>query len=266
METALAKSEEKALATVMDQFDLEDRAGAGLEGTDQESFATPFLSILQSGSPQVKKTDAKHIEDAEEGMLLNTVDNELFNGEEGVMIVPCAYRRAYVEWIVREDGGGYVSEYLPGEQPETQVDDKNRDIIVNAGDSDGHELKDTRYHYVLVVRADGSIEPMIIGMSRTQLKPSKALMSMVGKNVWPDGQKRLKSPPSYVWNYILKVVPQTNKEYSFWNWQVTRSSGVTDAAVIQAAIDFHKAVQSGDVREATDSQQAAEGTDGSDEF
>ncbi len=269
METALTKSDEKALANVMDQFDLEDRSGQGLEGTDQDAFATPFLSILQSGSPQVKKTDAKHIDGAAEGQLMNTVDFELFDGEAGVIMVPCAFRRAYVEWIVREDGGGYVGEYLPGEQPETKVDDKNRDIIVSTGEGhDGHELKDTRYHYVLIVRSNGTIEPMIIGMSRTQLKPSKSLMSMVAKNVWPDQQDRSKSPPSYVWSYLLKVVPQTNKEYSFWNWSVTRASGVSDPAVIQAAIDFHNAVQSGDVREATASQQETEGaaTGTSDEF
>jgi hypothetical protein len=260
-ETALTKADEKAIANVMDQFGLEDRAGEGLEGTDQEAFATPFLSILQSGSPQVKRTDAKCIEGAVEGQLMNTVSFELFDGEKGITIIPCAYRRAYVEWIVRENGGGYVGEYLPGEQPEIEVDEKNRDIIVNTGEGhDGHELKDTRYHYILVVRENGSVEPMIVGMSRTQLKPSKSLMYMIAKNVWPDQIERTSTPPSYVWSYNLKVVPQTAKENSFWNWQATRGTGVTEPAHMQAAIDFHKAVQSGQVREATASQAETEGS------
>lgn len=79
-------------AVLMEGF--EGDAGGGMEGTDFDSFAVPFLVVLQSMSPQCKKSDGAYIEGAEEGMIFNTASGEVFDGEEGVMLVPFAYRRA----------------------------------------------------------------------------------------------------------------------------------------------------------------------------
>ena len=246
---ALTKTEEKALADVMNQFGLEDRAGEGQEGATAEDYAMPFLALLQSGSPQVKRTDARYIDGAQDGMFMNTVDKELFNGEEGVRIVPCAYRRAFVEWKPREDGGGYVTEHAVGSEPETVTDEKNRDIIKESG----HELKDTRYWYVLIVREDGTAEPAVIGMTRTQIRPSKAWFNLTAKDHWPDGKQRGAAPPSYLWSYIVKSVPQQKDEYSFWNFDVQRSQPVLEGSIIAAAQSLHDSVKAGTVNRADDS-------------
>ncbi len=252
---ALTTAQSKELASHYDDLGIEDRAGEGQEGATSEDYAMPFLALLQSGSPQVKRTDPRCVEGASEGMFMNTVDKELFPGEEGVPFVPCAYRRAIVEWITREEGGGYVGEYLPGAEPATVTDEKNRDIIKESG----HELKDTRYWYGFVIREDGSFEPAVIGMTRTQLKPSKAWFNLASKNVWPDGVARTKAPPFYVWTYILKSIPQQKDEFSFWNFEVTRGVPVLDAAIIEAAKTLHDSVKAGQVKAATDSLAETEG-------
>jgi len=250
---ALTKAQSKELAELYSDTGVEERAGEGQQGATPDDYAMPFLALLQSGSPQVKRTDARYIEEAQEGMFFSTVDKELFPGEDGVTIIPVAYRRAFVEWIVREEGGGYVGEYLPGSEPKTVVDDKNRDIIKETG----HELKDTRYWYVFVVRADGSFEPAVIGMTRTQIKPSRAWFNATAKNLWPDGKLREKAPPFYLWSYIVKSIPQQKDDNSFWNYDITRSVPVMDVKIINAAKELFDSVKAGQVREATETLDEA---------
>ena len=70
-------------------MDFEADSGAGFEGADSQSFAIPYLIILQSNSPQVDEDDGKYIKGAKVGMFLNTVTGEIFDGKEGVNLVPC---------------------------------------------------------------------------------------------------------------------------------------------------------------------------------
>lgn len=254
---AMTTAEKKNLAALYADTGVEERAGEASENATQDDYAMPFLSLLQSGSPQCKKTDPRRVEGAEEGMFFNTVDKSVYDSEDGVVFVPCGYRRSFVEWKLREDGGGFVGEYLPGEEPPTVTDDKNRDILEN-----GNELKDTRYWYGFVINADGSSDAAVIGMTRTQLKPSKAWFNLVTKNVWPDGKQRSKEPPMYVWSYRLKSVPQQKDDHSFWNWDVTRDAPVTDAGVLNAGKQLHDSVKAGDVKRADDSVSDSEATDG----
>jgi hypothetical protein len=55
--TAVAVKEETNLA-LASQYS--EDSGSGFEETSAESFAIPFLSILQSGSPQCKKSDGAY--------------------------------------------------------------------------------------------------------------------------------------------------------------------------------------------------------------
>lgn len=71
----------------------------------------PALNIIHSNSPQRLKNDDKFIKGAEEGMLFNSVTGDLFNGEEGVNLIPLFVQRQYVEWMPRDQGGGLVRSY-----------------------------------------------------------------------------------------------------------------------------------------------------------
>jgi hypothetical protein len=266
--TELTKAQAKELAALYSNTGIEDRIGEGQEGASAGDYAMPFLALLQSGSPQVKRTDPRYMPEAREGMLMNTVDHELFDTENGgITVVPCAYRRAFVEWRTRESGGGYVKEHDPSKVVQdndrnfhidgvgtTFRDDKNRDILRE----NGNEIKDTRYWYVLVIRDDGTAEPAVIGMTRTQVKPSQTWFNTAAKNIWPDGVKRAGAPPLYVWTYRIGVKPQQKDDHSFWNFTVQRGLGVTDPAVLNAAMQLHDSVKAGSVREATDTLRTTE--------
>ena len=93
-----------ALATnVVFEADANVQTGA----VGQDDLALPFLKILGQLSPEVNKRDGKYVEGAEPGMIYNSVTGELFNGEQGVPVIPCYYKLEYVEWKDRgKDGSG----------------------------------------------------------------------------------------------------------------------------------------------------------------
>jgi len=114
-------------------------AGTGLEEASADDYAIPFLRILQSMSPQLKKSDGKYIQGAEEGNFFNTVTESVYDGTEGVMIIPCAYKKKYIEWVTRGNGGGFVSdEHSASILKECKKDDNGRFMWTN-----GNQIAET---------------------------------------------------------------------------------------------------------------------------
>ena len=72
---------------------FEADAGQGLNMT-QEDLALPFLKVLGQLSPECNKRDAKHVEGAEPGMIINTVTGEVYDGVKGIDVVPVHYKRS----------------------------------------------------------------------------------------------------------------------------------------------------------------------------
>jgi len=239
------------LPALADTF--EDMDDQGFENATADSFAIPFLAILQSGSPQVKKSHGAYIDGAQEGMLLNTVQNSTSDGEEGILVIPCMYRQGFVEWVPRDQGGGFVQEYDAASRPNTERNEDNRDVLPN-----GNELVDTRYHSVLLVNSDGTASPIVIAMTSTQVKKSKRWMSLMQDIRLPkkDGSGTY-TPPMFSHVYRLKTVAEQKDDYSWYNWDVSKEYMIEDGALVAQAKKFHDAVKAGEVREATDSQTAA---------
>lgn len=257
----MAKKEEAATSTevaqkattnvaLQNQF-LAD-AGSGFEEASASSYAIPFLQILQSGSPQCKKSDGAYIKGAEEGMFYNTVTQELYDGESGVTVIPCHFTNRFVEWKTRESGGGFVAEHLPGTTQPTQKDDKGRDILPN-----GNTLVDTRNHYVMICGADGTLTPALIAMSSTQMKKSKQWMSKM-QGIKIKGPNGFVAAPMMSRKYKLTTVPESNDKGSWFGFRVELVGLVEDEAEYRAAQEFAMAVRQGAVKVQVPS---GEGTD-----
>lgn len=237
--TEVAVKAETAVAIADDVYSAD--AGSGFEETSQESYAIPFLSILQSGSPQVKKSDGAYIKGAEEGMLFNSVTQEVY-GDEGVEVIPCHYTQRFIEWGLRESGGGFFGEYSPNDPivSQTERDDKGRNMLPN-----GNQLSDTRNHYVLI-RRNGQLSPAIMSLSSSQIKASKRWMSMM------QGMKQ-KNPvtgmfeiaPMFSHWYRVKTVAQSNDKGSWFGYKFELGGKVTDEAEYLEAKAFNHTVKSG---------------------
>jgi len=237
-ETAVAVKEETNLA-LAGQY-TED-SGSGFEETSAESFAIPFLSVLQSGSPQCKKSDGAYIKGAEEGMLFNSVTGEIFSGEDGVEVIPCHYSHRYIEWKLREAGGGFVAEYLPNDPivGSTERDDKNRNMLSN-----GNQLSDTRNHYVLI-RTSNGLTPAIMSLSSSQLKVSKKWMSMMQGQKVKDPSGMYQVAPMFSNVYKVTTVPQSNDKGSWFGYDFALIGKVVDEGEYIEAKNFNHAVKSG---------------------
>jgi len=249
----------KQLPATIDTALLEEDAGEGFENATSDSYAIPFLLILQSLSPQCKKTDGAYIKGAEEGMLFNTVTQELFDGDKGVDVIPCYYRRVFLQWAPRESGGGFRGEHLPSDPmiETTKTDALGRNVLPN-----GDLLVDTRVHYVLLLRPDG-FSPAVVSLSSTQVKKSKQWMSKMQDVKMKNAAGVPFTPPMFSHVYQLTTTPESNDKGSWYGLKVVMKSPVVDPVVFAAAKEFKRQISSGEVREQT--PQAAHATDTVDE-
>jgi hypothetical protein len=239
---------------------FQSHADEGFEGADKDSYAIPFLAILQSNSPQCKKSDGAYIKGAEEGEIFNTVTLEHV---ESLRVIPCYYSRSFIEWGNRDEGGGFVAEYTVDEGLEAlsrcKKNDKGQDQLEN-----GNILVDTRSHFVIILKEDGTTEAAILSMSSTQMKKSKQWMSIMKGIQFTSGDGKLYTPPMFSHIYNLTTVPESNDKGSWMGWKVEIEDVVKIPALVEAAVAFKKAVQKGSAK--ADHSKAAGSTTEDEDF
>jgi len=221
---------------------FEADAGAGISNIKQDDLALPFLKVLGQLSPECNKRDAKHVEGAEPGMIINTVTNELFDGVKGIDVLPVYYKRQYIEWQDRgESQGAPVHIYEAGDDiPQTTRDKGNKDRLAN-----GNYLENTASHFVVVLGKNPS--SALISMKATQLKISRKWNSMM-MGIKMQGKNGLFTPPTYSHIYKLKTVQQSNDKGTWFGWDVSKVGPVTNKSVYQIAKAFSNNVAKGNVQ------------------
>jgi hypothetical protein len=213
-------------------------------------MAIPFLSILQSGSPECKRSEGAYIEGAAEGMVLNTVTKKLVDtAKEPLYVVPCAYHRAYIEWRLRENGGGFVKEHAPEAgaalNDSAMRDEKSRTILAN-----GNQLNDTRTFYVMVLDEDGLPAPAVLTMTSTQIKKAKQWMMQQNLLKLRNSKGEAYTPPMFASKWAVTTVPESNDKGSWMGWKFEHAGYLTGPSdpVFVAAKDFHTSVAAGAVK------------------
>ena len=219
---------------------FEADAGQGLNMT-QEDLALPFLKVLGQLSPECNKRDAKHVEGAEPGMIINTVTNEIYDGVKGIDVVPVHYKRQYIEWQDRgESQGAPVKIYEAGDDlPSTTRDKFNKDRLAN-----GNYLENTASHFVVILGNNPTTA--LISMKATQLKVSRKWNSMM-MGLKMQGKNGMFTPPTYSHIYKLKTVQQSNDKGTWFGWDVSKVGPITDQGVYTIAKDFSNSVAKGNV-------------------
>lgn len=236
--------------------------GAGMEGAGAEAFAIPFLTVLQKGSPQVDEDDSAHVKGAKAGMLFETVSGRLYDGREGALLVPCAYRRTFLRWGPRDAGTGFRGEY----SPERVAEERARGGIVElegrlyAPLEDGtvHDKKcdrfaEVRNHYCLLVDMEElTFAQVLLSLTSTQIKKSKALMSMLAAvRVGPPNNRRM--PDTFANLIRVTTVPESNDKGSWYGVRFALEGLVGDLpegigpSVYQAGLEFNRSVAAGSV-------------------
>jgi hypothetical protein len=246
--TAVAEKAQTEVSTsVMDMSMLQADSGMGRETMGIADMALPYLAILQALSPQISKANPKYNKEADEGDIYNTVTEELYSGDEGILILPCAYQKAFVEWKHRDTGGGWVASHENGDiLKKTTRDEKNMDRLPN-----GNVVVETAYYYSLQLeKKDGqyAAKPAIVSMSRTQLKKARKWNSMMNgiQLEGPGGQ--LFNPSMFSHIYKLTTVPESKNNNNWFSWNIILYERVNNLDLYQAARKLSQDVSKGLVK------------------
>jgi len=218
--------------------------GRGFEEADAESFAIPFLAMLQKMSPAADADSDEYVKGAKAGMFFNTVTREVF---ESVEIIPCAYQRRFNRWAPADSGGGFKGQFLPSAiagmeasgvlaqsdegrwyfaLPDGSVNEKKCDI-----------LTDTRMHYCLHVLPNGDRTGVLVSLSRTQMKKSKNWMTLMQQQ----GGDMFKTV------YECKAKDEENEKGKWKGW-VIELGRATESEELAEASSFYESVSAGKVK------------------
>ena len=189
------------------------------KGTSQrpEDNLVPLIYILQSNSPQVNKRNPDaYIEGAEAGDIwLRHAQNPIIKGDEGITFIPCYWFKDWVEWIPRDDGGGFVGRHkeLPPEAV-VEMDTKSRRAVNKM--PNGNDLVETANHAGFVFTRDGRALPYLIPMKSTGLTISRQWMSLFNQKLNDEGEPY----PSFSHKYHLTTKHRKNKEGEWFVFDV----------------------------------------------
>ena len=214
----------------------EGDAHAGFENVKTTSLALPILKLLQNGSGEAQKRNQNYVDGAEPGMLLNTVTKKLYDGANGVSVIPCHYKLEYQEWADFGTGSGRPENIFPDGSDileSTTKDGGGKDRLEN-----GNYILTVGQHYVLVVGDDGGAEQALISMSSSQGKISRKWNSMM-MSISLDGKNGSYTPPSFSHSYKLTTVLNSGKGNQWYGYNVVKEGQVKDAALYERAKKFY---------------------------
>ena len=234
-DTQVAEAKSTAVANIMD--DLFDSAGQGMESIGVEDMQIPFLRLLQPLSPQLLKTDAKYIKGASAGDIFNTVTGQFWEADAGLTVLVCAYTTKFLEFQLREAGGGFMGELEAG-HPDIR---KTERVGANEMLPSGNELVRVAQFLVLGVDKD---------------------TKMAGLKIMPP-EKGLFTPPMWAVPWKLTTVQESNDKGSWFNFAVNKMElGDVPVAAQKEAQQMYDSFKAGDIKTGTgEKQQTAEESD-----
>ena len=228
---------------------FEEYSSAGFSEVTAEDLSIPFKWVLPQLRPQENNRDGAYVEGAEAGMLFNTVLNEVYDGVDGVQVVPCHYNRRFVEWKPREQGGGYVQSYETTDPivNTTTKNDVGQDVL-----PDGNLLSNTAQFFVLLLHPELGPQRALITMSSTQLKKARKWMPQA-QSMTAQGKNGIYTLPLMSQGYKVGTVQEQNDKGTWFGFDVTRVRGLdlsieNDKQLFATALQFAESIKAGEVQ------------------
>lgn len=206
-------------------------------GLDADQRIIPWLSILQAGSPQVKKGEEKYVRGAEAGMIYDSSLGLAYaalasDDEPGVWGLLCAHEHVWGVWRPRDlDGGGPRGKL-------SFYDDAAQDYVAECGSKfdlgrydnksgkwsgrsflykdEECELVEEYHLYLIYGEGDMVAEnamPAVISASSTQIKPARELINKVDR--WHQQYRA----PDFAFPFLFRTAFKKDGEYSWYVWK-----------------------------------------------
>lgn len=205
----------------------------GSENVGVDDLTIPRLEIIQDLSPARKKTNPAYIDGAEEGMLYNNVSRKLY--PDGVFLVPVLFKKEWLVWKDRDNGGGFRGAYEDQDGAVNQIQN-----LVAEGDAGPFESVDTGQHLCLLVEMKGkkvaNVDEIAISMSRSKMKISRQWNSII-RMIGGDRFSRI--------YHVVGVEDHNDKNQLFYNLHIT-PVGFPPEEVYKAAEELYNSMNSGE--------------------
>ena len=181
-----------------------ENVGQGSAAVTANDMAIPRLKLLQMINPEVQPGGPEQVQGAQAGMIMNSVNNELFTS---VFLINLNFTRKTVVWKKRKQGGGMEGQYDTEAEALASLADQG----LNQAD---YDVSENPTHLVLLLNDDGEPKATaLLDMPGTKVKISKIWNTKIAE------QEELGNPRyGCVWQ--LKVVSQSNSSGNFFNYAI----------------------------------------------
>lgn len=208
--------------------DYGDHTGRGYEHQDKDDRTIPFLNIIQSNSDKVLQA----YKQSRPGMIWNTVTEEFYDGDEGVIVIPAVTKQMYCEFVPRLSGGGFKGQHEPNSEFVKQAIKKAQESGADFGsyktpDGSGHELVQTFYVYCALGDLEGNALGMgVLAFSKTKIKVYKNWQTRLGQFMVTGPGGRKINPPLYA--HLCRVGTYSDKNAKGTYYNFTTAAAVDD--------------------------------------
>lgn len=203
-------------------FDYAGDEGGGFENQSMADRKLPMLVILQSNSPQVVESKGK----LWAGMIYNTVTKEAV---EEVFLVPAVTDQCVLQFVPRDDGGGFRGRHAPNAKIVVEAIAKNDGKAVGkvplpqpndpktGKPQPTHELVETFEVYAITYKGNDVTGFCVIPFSSTKIKVYKGWNTQLAMFAPKLGDKQTKPGeiPMFAHRVKMTSVSETNAKGQF---------------------------------------------------
>jgi len=213
---------------------FEGMEGFGTEFS-QDEVVYPFISRIQTNSPQLIPGDSQYVEGAKPGDLLHTTTNKLYSE---LNFIPIKFQHIIIQWRDRDSGGGFVAAYNPGD-PAIPASHKVDNVSIVTDDPQSY-LEPNLQYVCAFFDGDEPIGPAILSCNKSQLKYAKKFnVALQNKKInLSDGRKI--SAPIFSHVYGLSTMLESNAKGSWFSYKFGEGRAVTDKALLQEMLETAK--------------------------
>jgi hypothetical protein len=200
---------------------LRDLGGLGTESIAQTDVETPRLKILEAQSPQVTKSNALYLDDAQPGDFCNTATGDVWREE--ITVIPCDFHTRYLEWPKLRGKGAPIADH--GEDASIlrrcMTNEKNQHTLPN-----GNRVEETAFWYLLIQNG-AQWDRVLFQLTSTRLKASRKWLTAIrAETCLIDG--RPWKPPLFWRAWTLRVIGASNAQGDWSTFVAERGEQLID--------------------------------------
>ena len=195
-------------------FDYGDDAGQGFENQDMSDRKLPIIELLQANSPSIADSKGK----VWAGMFRNTVTGEFY---EEVYFTPAITDHCWLEWIGRDDGGGFRGRHRKDSKIVADAIARNDGRAIGklkvpqqpdkGKPQPDHELVENFEIYVILFSKTGEVLGFaMIPFASTKIKVYKAWNSAIGNFAPTINGKKLNPGQVPIFAHRVKMTSESD--------------------------------------------------------